>query len=112
MSKRANLPCNQLGVEAGFYVPARTLGDAVKPPPRSLRVAVMVVLALLSLSGGLVVYTVPVATHTWKVVSHQTDRVLGHILGRADLQTAKFLNELSGTDPQALETQTAINPVN
>ncbi len=105
MNKRDFQSCDLLGVEAGFYVPARTLGDAPSPPPRSLRLAVLLTFALLIAAAAAVVYTVPVVAHTWKVVTHQTDKVLGRILGKADSQTAAFLGEIGGVEPPTSEIQ-------
>ncbi|GAA4329069.1 hypothetical protein GCM10023144_15480 [Pigmentiphaga soli] len=106
MHKRDLYPSSDpLGVEAGFYIPVPTLGDAALPPPRSLRLAVLAVLAVLLAAIVLVVYTVPVVTHTWQVVSHQTDKVLGRILGRAEQQTAEFLGGVGLTGSTAIETE-------
>jgi len=94
MRKRKLTPSEVLGVEAGIYMPARILGDA-PPPPRRLRRVAVVALAGAVGAGVIVVNTVPDAAHTWKVVSHQTGKVLGRVLGKAELQTAEILTDLT-----------------
>lgn len=94
MRKRNLTPSEALGVEAGIYVPARILGEA-PPPPRSLRRVAVVFIAGAVGAGVIVVNTVPDAAHTWKVISHQTDKVLGRVLGKAELQTAEILTDLT-----------------
>ena len=94
MRKKNLTPSESLGVEAGIYMPARILGDA-PPPPRRLRRAAVVLIAGAVGAGVVVVNTVPDAAHTWKVVSHQTGKVLGRVLGKAELQTAEILTDLT-----------------
>lgn len=83
-------------------MPAHVLGDA-PPPPRRLRRAVLFMIAGAVGSGVVAVNTIPVVSHTWAVVSHQTDLALAHVLGKAELQTAQML---SGN---ALADETAVN---
>ncbi|GGX29294.1 hypothetical protein GCM10007242_39670 [Pigmentiphaga litoralis] len=94
MKTRSLTPSETLGVEAGIYVPPRVLGDA-PPPPRSLRLAAVVVIAGSIGASVVAVNVVPDAAHTWHVVSHQTDRALAHVLGKAEVQTAELLSDLT-----------------
>jgi hypothetical protein len=41
------------------------------------------------------VNVVPDAAHTWHVISHQTDRALARVLGKAEVQTAELLSDLT-----------------
>jgi hypothetical protein len=99
MSKRKTSILDLLGLEAGMYVPPPTLGDT-PPPPRSLRRAVAIVLILAIVAGVVAVQTIPSAAHTWRVVSHQTERVLDKVLGRAEFQTSRLVNGLTGEPPE------------
>ncbi|VCU70555.1 hypothetical protein PIGHUM_02631 [Pigmentiphaga humi] len=100
MSKQKTSQADLFGAEAGVYLPPPTLGD-VPPPPRSLRVVVTVALALALLGGTVAVHTVPEVGHVWHVVSHQTGKVLGRVLGRAEQQTAKFVGGALEFEPAA-----------
>ncbi len=95
MNKRNSSCLDQLGAEAGIYVPARTLGE-VAPPPRSLRVAVTVVIALVIVAATLTVQTVPEVAHAWRVVAHQTETALSKVLGTAEVKTTEFVGDLAG----------------
>ena len=94
MKARPLTPSETLGVEAGIYVPPRVLGDA-SPPLRSLRLAAVVVIAGSIGATVVAVNVVPAAAHTWHVVSHQTDRALARVLGKAEVQTAELLSDLT-----------------
>lgn len=95
MSKRKSSSLDLLGAEAGRYTPPPTLGD-VPPPPRSLRIAVVVGIALALAGGTVAIHTIPEAGHTWRVVSHQTQKALGRVLGKAEQKTT----EVVGGAPQ------------
>ncbi|MDX3904721.1 MAG: hypothetical protein QHC78_03425 [Pigmentiphaga sp.] len=90
MSKRKSSPLDLLGAEAGMYLPPPTLGD-VPPPPRSLRVAVLVGIALALLAGTVAVHTVPEVGRTWHEVWYQTQKALSRVLGMAEQKTTEVL---------------------
>ena len=95
MSKRKSSSVDLLGAEAGMYIPPPTLGD-VPPPPRSLRVAVLVAIALALTAGTVAVHTIPEVGHTWRVVSHQTEKALGRVLGKAEQKTTEVVGGVAG----------------
>lgn len=109
MKTRPLTPSETFGVEAGIYLPPRVLGDA-PPPIRSLRLAAVVVIAGTLGSGVVAINTVPAAAHTWHVVSHQTDRALSRVLGKAEIQTAELLSDLTATMLPVAEP-TVISPI-
>ena len=90
MNKRKSTLLDPLGAEAGMYVPPPTLGD-VPPPPRSLRVAALVTIAVVIVAGTVAVHTIPEARRTWQLISHQTEKALARVLGKAEQKTTEVV---------------------